>query len=72
MLKTIQTQMAAALAKRGIVAEVTFCRVDMVSVLVEGTEQFEAMKRVIAQVPTLAFDSEDRDPICGHIAFFKF
>jgi hypothetical protein len=71
-LKQIQTQMQAALKKSGVTAEITFCREDMFSVLVDDAEQFAKAKRIIALMESATFDSEDMDPECGNIAYYTF
>lgn len=72
MLQNIQTMMAAKLRKDGINAEVTFCRDDMFSILVEDAAQFEKAKALFAAVASVRFDSEDRDPELGNIAYYYF
>jgi hypothetical protein len=71
MLNEIQNMMAAKLRKDGIAAEVTFCRDDMFSILVEDAAQFQQAKAIFDQVPTVRFDSEDCDEEIGHIAYYK-
>lgn len=72
MLKNIKNQFAAELKKQGITAEVTFCRTDMFSILVDDAEQFEIAKSIISRVPGVSFDGEDRDDECGNVAFYRF
>lgn len=70
--KNIENMMTAKLKKDGITAEVTFCRADMFSILVEDLAQFERVKAIFAQVSSVQFDSEDRDAEVGNIAFYSF
>lgn len=70
MLETIKAQMEQALAADGITAEVTFCRSNMLSVLVDDEAQFERAKRIMSRAATL--ESEDRDPEFGFIAYYLF
>ena len=71
-LKQIQVQMAKALEKHGITAEITFCRTNMLSVFVEAPKQYADAKAVMAQVTALTFDSEDVEPGMGSVAFYTF
>jgi hypothetical protein len=68
----LQNMMASALLANGISAEITFCRANMFSVLVDNAQQFESAKGVLARVANAKFDSEDRDEECGHIAYYTF
>lgn len=72
MLDELKTMMAAKLRKDGITAEVTFCRSDMFSILVEDAAQFKRVKAIFAAVPSVRFDSEDSDEEIGHIAYYHF
>lgn len=72
MIAAIQTKFAAEFKRNGIEAEVTFCRADMFSILVDQVEQFERAKAIVAAIPTVAFDSEDRDAELGNVAFYRF
>lgn len=71
-LSQIAQQFGRALQAYGVSAEITFCRTDMFSVLVDDASQLETAKAVISQVHGVAFDSEDRDPECGSVAYFRF
>lgn len=71
-IKQIQRNMAAALLANGVSAEITFCRADMFSVLVDDGSQFEKAKDVMARVSNAKLDSEDRDEECGNIAYYTF
>ena len=70
--KNIENMMTAKLKKDGITAEVTFCRVDMFSILVEDLAQFERVKAIFSQVPSVQYDSQDQDDEVGYIAFYSF
>lgn len=72
MITDVKNLMAAKLRKDGINAEVTFCRDDMFSVLVEDAAQFKKVKAIFAAVPTVRFDSEETDKEIGHIAYYYF
>lgn len=72
MLEKIKAGMEAELQKQGIKAEITFCRTDMFSVLVDDATQFEKAKRILAGLAVATFDSEDRDDECGHVAYYRF
>lgn len=72
MMKMIEAKFAAELQKHGITAEITFCRTDMFSVLVDDAAQFEKAKRILAGIPLAVFDGEDRDEECGHVAYYRF
>jgi hypothetical protein len=71
-LNQIQAQMASALLARGVSAEITFINACMFSVLVDDAAQFEAAKEIMAQVRAATFDSQDVDPECGSIAYYRF
>ncbi len=72
MMKAIQDKFTAELNTHGITAEVTFCRSDMFSILVDDVAQFERAKKIVTAIPAVAFDSESRDVECGNVAFFRF
>ena len=72
MLADVKKMMEAKLSKDGIAAEITFCRSDMFSVLVEDDAQFDRLKVLFGNMPTAFYDSEDRDPEIGNIAFYHF
>lgn len=72
MLDAVKKMMEAKLRKDGIAAEITFCRIDMFSILVEDNRQFDRMKVLLGNIPTAFYDSEDRDPEIGNIAFYRF
>jgi hypothetical protein len=71
-LKSLEKLMAAKLDLEGITAEVTFCREDMFSILVEDAAQFEKAKALFALVPTARFDSEVQDDEVGHVAYYSY
>lgn len=64
--------MVRALQSNGVSAEITFCRANMFSVLVDDQAQFEKAKATMALVSNAKFDSEDMDPECGNIAYYTF
>jgi hypothetical protein len=72
MLDDVKKLMEAKLDKDGIAAEITFCRKDMFSVLVEDGGQFDRLKVLFGNMPSAFYDSEDRDPEIGNIAFYRF
>lgn len=72
MLEKIQAGMEAELKNQGITAEITFCRTDIFSVLVDDGGQFEKAKRILAGLKVAMFDSEDHDEECGHVAYYRF
>jgi hypothetical protein len=72
MIENLQDIMVAKLRKDGISAEVTFCRDDMFSILVEDSAQFVKAKALFAQVGNVRFDSEVRNEEIGNIAYYRF
>lgn len=72
MLEHVKKMMEAKLAIDGIAAEITFCRSDVFSVLVDDDVQFERLKALLHKIPTATFDSEDRDPEIGNIAYYRY
>lgn len=71
--KKIEAQMAAALLREGVEAEVTLCRLDMFSVLTSARRQHDAAKAVFSQVGSVSLDSEDvSDEELGFIAYYRF
>jgi hypothetical protein len=71
-IKEIENNFQQALLKDGVMAEVTFCRDNMFSVLVDSIEEFIKAKGIISIVSGAIFDGEDCDPECGNIAYYKF
>lgn len=72
MQNDVKKLMEAKLCKDGIDAEITFCRDNMFSVLVEDNAQFDRLKVLFGNIPTAFYDSEDRDPEIGNIAYYRF
>jgi hypothetical protein len=72
MRNDVKKMMEAKLRRDGIAAEITFCRDDMFSVLVEDGGQFDRLKMLFGNIPSAVYDSEDRDPEIGNIAFYRF
>lgn len=72
VLIDIQEQMERQLRRHGISAEITFFRVDGFSVLVDDSASFERAKAIFAALPSVRFESEDRDDELGHVAYYQF